>query len=233
MTTTRQRLGLNGEGVATRNGNETMLPRGWGGGDHTTPRVDYLKMNNSRYYLGDLRKADFDQLQNPVPSVRSLYNWACYVSDILRGFVDSGSSSMGSDSTSWVDSSTSSTTSTRCLAYAEGYGYIDGLGIGVFQVAHNGAYVGGFTGLDVSLENLTAQYAAGYTYQYSLSPDFTTATSMGEAELTLSTSSVYLLRQEYSSSTGPSEAFDSVLVYCDPAAPSEIYLQWGAGSSSI
>ena len=49
-------------------------------------RVNSLIINGVAYSLGDLRKSDFSQLEDPKASVKSLQAWAIQLNNILRGF---------------------------------------------------------------------------------------------------------------------------------------------------
>ena len=48
--------------------------------------MNFLNINGMILSLGDLRKADFSELQDPKASVNSLKNWAIQLNNILRGF---------------------------------------------------------------------------------------------------------------------------------------------------
>ena len=53
------------------------------------PRVmNFLNINGMTLSLGDLRKADFSELENPKASVKSIQAWAIQLSNILRGFAE-------------------------------------------------------------------------------------------------------------------------------------------------
>lgn len=48
--------------------------------------MNFITINGMTFSLGDLRKADFSQLQDPKASVKSIQAWAIQVNNILRGF---------------------------------------------------------------------------------------------------------------------------------------------------
>ncbi len=48
--------------------------------------MNFLNINGMILSLGDLRKADFSELEDPKASVKSIQEWAIQVSNILRGF---------------------------------------------------------------------------------------------------------------------------------------------------
>lgn len=48
--------------------------------------MNFLNINGMTLSLGDLRKADFSELEDPKASVKSIQEWAIQVSNILRGF---------------------------------------------------------------------------------------------------------------------------------------------------
>lgn len=230
MTTTRQRLGLDGEGNAVRNETAQMVTREWGGGDHTTPRVDYLKFGNDKYYLGDLRKADFDTLHDPQCTVRSIWEWACLVSDALRGFSDSssGSGSSGSESIS-------SAYGIQVIAYYDS-AYVEGLGVSLFRVGEYGSYTSEFADMSMitPLSSVTAQELDNFIDNNTVSPETLEYTEYyGTCNFTLDSNCVYLIKQGNYSSTGPSTPFNSILIDATQPLSDVYYLTWGNDSSSI
>lgn len=50
--------------------------------------MNFLTINGMTLSLGDLRKADFSQLQDPKASVKSIQAWAIQLNNILRGFAE-------------------------------------------------------------------------------------------------------------------------------------------------
>ena len=48
--------------------------------------MNFLNINGMHMSLGDLRKADFSELEDPKASVKSLQAWAIQLSNIVRGF---------------------------------------------------------------------------------------------------------------------------------------------------
>jgi hypothetical protein len=48
--------------------------------------MNFLNINGMTLSLGDLRKADFSEIEDPKASVKSIQEWAIQVSNILRGF---------------------------------------------------------------------------------------------------------------------------------------------------
>ena len=235
MTTTRQRLGLDGEGDAVRNETAQMVSREWGGGDHTTPRVDYLKFGNNKYYLGDLRKADFDTLHDPQCTVRSIWEWACLVSDALRGFSDSSPGSGSSGSDPWGSESTSSALGIEVTAYYDS-AYVEGLGVSLFRVGENGSYTSEFANMSMitPLSSVTTQELDSFIDNNSVSPETLEYTDYyGTCNFTLDSNCVYLIKQGSSSSTGPSTPFNSILIDATQPLSGGYYLTWGDDSSSI
>lgn len=52
-----------------------------------TPKVmNFFQINGTTFSLGDLRKTDFSQIQDPSASVKSIQAWAIQLNNILRGF---------------------------------------------------------------------------------------------------------------------------------------------------
>lgn len=235
MTTTRQRLGLDGEGDAVRNETAQMVSREWGGGDHTTPRVDYLKFGNNKYYLGDLRKADFDTLHDPQCTVRSIWEWACLVSDALRGFSDSSPGSGSSGSDPWGSESTSSALGIEVTAYYDS-AYVEGLGVSLFRVGENGSYTSEFANMSMitPLSSVTTQELDSFIDNNTVTPETLEYTDYyGTCNFTLDSNCVYLIKQGSSSSTGPSTPFNSILIDATQTLSGGYYLTWGDDSSSI
>lgn len=50
--------------------------------------MNFLTINGMTLSLGDLRKVDFAQLQDPKASVKSIQAWAIQLNNILRGFAE-------------------------------------------------------------------------------------------------------------------------------------------------
>ena len=57
-----------------------------------TPKVmNFFKVNGTVFSLGDLRKADFSEIEDPKASIKSLQAWAIALNNILRGFAQEAS----------------------------------------------------------------------------------------------------------------------------------------------
>lgn len=53
----------------------------------TPPKVmNFFQINGTTFSLGDLRKSDFSQIDDPKCSVKSIQTWAIQLNNILRGF---------------------------------------------------------------------------------------------------------------------------------------------------
>ena len=57
--------------------------------DNTPKVTNFINIDGMVLSLGDLRKADFSQIEDPKASVNSLKAWAIQLNNILRGFAQS------------------------------------------------------------------------------------------------------------------------------------------------